>query len=208
MASSKVGLANRALTKIGSARITSLDEDSKAAATINSMWDYVLDAALRAHVWAFAKTRATLPALSTAPAFGYAYQYKLPSDFLRLLRIGTFLVYPRPCGEGIYSIEGGNILTNLDAPLPIRYIKRITDPNLFDSLFAEAFACRLAAESCEAITQSATKKQAAWAEHDRAISDAIRVNAIERPAQAIGDDTWIEARHSRAVFAETPIIRS
>lgn len=204
---SQVGLANRALTKIGSARITSLDEDSKAAAAINSMWDYVLDAELTEHVWHFAKTRAMLPKMTTAPAFGYANQFKLPADYLRLLRIGTFLVYPKPVGDGIYSIEGGAILTNIDAPLPIRYVRRISDPNAFDALFCEAFACRLAAECCEPITQSATKKQAAWQEYQRAITAAVRVNAVQRPPSAIGDDTWIEARHRRAIFAETPIIR-
>lgn len=205
---SQVKIANRALTKIGSARITSLDEDSKAASTINSMYDVVLDAELRAHRWHFAKARASLPALADAPLFGFANQFRLPSDYLSLIQIGQFLVYPKSDTSGVYSIEGGSILTNFGAPLPIRYIKRITDPNAFDSLFAEAFASRLAAECCEAITQSSTKKQAAWQEYDRAIASAIRVNAIERPAQAITEDTWLESRNSSLAHAETPIIRS
>jgi len=205
---SQVGIANRALTKLGSARITSLDENSKAASTINSMYDYVLYACLRAHLWGFAKARALLPALASEPLFGYQLQYQLPSDFLRLIQIGDFLIYPRPTTQGLYSIEGGKILTNLDAPLPIRYTKRVTDPNAYDALFVEAFACRLAAEACEAITQSATKKKAAWTEHERAIAEAIRVNAIERPSQAVLEDTWIESRNGRGHFAQTPSIHS
>ncbi|UQO04930.1 hypothetical protein L0Z13_11605 [Burkholderia multivorans] len=76
-----------------------------------------------------------------------------------------------------------------------------------DALFREAFACRLAVEACESLTQSSTKRQAAWAEHDRAITEAIRVNAIELPSQPIGDDTWLESRNGVPYLAETPIIR-
>ncbi|MBN3738084.1 hypothetical protein [Burkholderia sp. Tr-20355] len=205
---SQVGIANRALTKLGSARITSLDEDSKAAAVLNSMYDDVLDACLREHVWSFAKTRAQLAALADAPLFGFSYQYRLPTDFIRLIQIGQFLVYPRTDTRGLFSIEAGNILTDLAAPLAIRYTKRVTDPNMMDALFREVFACRMAAEACESITQSSTKRQAAWAEHDQAVAKAIRVNAIERPSQPVGDDTWLEARNGVPYLAETPIIRS
>ncbi|AAT38370.1 gp11 [Burkholderia phage BcepC6B] len=205
---SQVGICNRALTKIGDKRITSLDEDSKAAATLNSMYDDVLDACLRAHVWSFTKARAQLAALAEAPLFGFSYQYRLPTDFIRLLQVGQFDVYPRTDTRGLFSIENGNILTDMQAPLYIRYAKRVTDPNAMDALFREAFACRLAAEACESLTQSATKRQGAWAEHDQAIAAAIRVNAIERPAQPLGDDTWLESRNGVAFPGETPIIRS
>ncbi|HDR9164866.1 TPA: hypothetical protein QDB28_005302 [Burkholderia vietnamiensis] len=205
---SQVGICNRALTKLGDKRITSLDEDSKAAATLNSMYDDVLDACLRAHVWSFTKARAQLAALADAPLFGFSYQYRLPADFIRLIQIGQFLVYPRTDTRGLFSIENGNILTDLAPPLYIRYAKRVTDPNAMDPLFRETFACRLAAESCESLTQSATKRQAAWAEHDQAITAAIRVNAIERPSQPLGDDTWLESRNAVPFPGETPIIRS
>lgn len=204
---SQVGIANRALTKLGSARITSLDEDSKAAAALNSMYDDVLDACLREHVWSFAKTRTQLAALADAPLFGFGYQYRLPADFIRLIQIGQFLVYPKTDTRGLFSIESGNILTDLPAPLYIRYTKRVTDPNAMDALFREAFACRLAIESCETITQSTTKRQAAWGEHDRAIAQAVRVNAIERPSQPVADDTWLESRNGMPFPGETPIIR-
>lgn len=205
---SQVGIANRALTKLGSARITSLDEDSKAAAAINSCYDYVLDACLRAHRWDFAKTRASLPALSPAPLFGFQHQYRLPSDFLALIEIGQFQVYPRGDTRGLFSVEGGNILTDLGAPLAIRYTRRVTDPNAYDALFVEAFACRLALEVCESLTQSQTKMQTVSAMLSSAIGEAVRANAIERPSQPVGDDSWIESRNGVASRGHTPIIRN
>ncbi|SMG01068.1 hypothetical protein [Burkholderia singularis] len=204
---SEVQIANRALTKIGSARVTELGEDSKAAAVLNSMFATVRDAELTEHRWHFAKSRALLPKLAKAPVFGFANQYQLPQDYLSLIQIGSFLVYPRSDTRGLYGIEGGNILTDLDAPLPIRYVRRVTDPNMFAPLFIEAFACRLAAESCEAITQSATKRQAAWSEYERAITAAVRINAIERPSQPIANDTWLESRHGAPWAGEPPLIR-
>lgn len=189
-----VGIANRAITKLGEARIISLSDATKQAATIQSMFDAVRDAELRSHVWHFAKARKRLPAMSTAPEFGYAYQFQLPADCLRLLKVGEHRVYPRPTVEGFYSIEGGKILINQPGPLAIQYCRRVEDPNLYDALFCEVLAGRLAVEACEAITQSQTKFDRVAQMYERALRDAIHANAIERPSQAIADDTWLTSR--------------
>jgi hypothetical protein len=78
--------------------------------------------------------------------------------------------------------------------LHLRYIALPTDTSLFDALFVEVMACRLAAECAEPICQSTTKAQTKWQEYSSAVSVAKRANAIERPSQAIADDTWMEAR--------------
>lgn len=194
MSISRVGIANRALTKLGQPRIIALDDDSHSSNTLESMFDAVRDAELRASLWHFSKARAELPALSESPAFGYAHQYQLPADYLRLIAIHGRQVSPQPGQDGWYSIEGGRILISHPGPLRIRYVRRIEDTSLFDPLFVESFACRLAAESCEALTQSNTKKQAAWDEYAQALRTARRANAIERPALAMSDDSWLEAR--------------
>lgn len=195
MAVSKVAIANRALTKLGAARIIALDDDSQASNTMDSMFDIVRDAELRANLWHFAKARAVLPRLSERPAFAYDSQFQMPSDWLRLIEVDSRRCQWKPYVESWYSIEGGRLLINHPGPLQIRYIKRIDDPTLFDALFVEALACRLAAEACETLTQSNTKKQAMWAEYEQALQAARRTNAIERPALAMSDDTWLEARN-------------
>ncbi|WP_321814580.1 MULTISPECIES: hypothetical protein [unclassified Paraburkholderia] len=191
---SKLIIGNRALTKLGEQRITSFDEDSKAAETLNSMWDVVLKAELRANVWSFAKARAKLAASSTAPAFGFARAFPLPTDWVRNLQVGPVIVYPRPDTRGLFSVEGRSILTDLPAPLHLRYIAVPADTSLFDDLFVEVLACRLAAECAEPITQNSSKAQTKWQEYASAVAVAKRANALERPSQAIADDTWMEAR--------------
>jgi hypothetical protein len=194
-----IDVANRALTKLGSARITSLADDSKQARSVNSCFYQLLDAELRQNRWSFSIKRASLAALADAPSFGFTYQYALPTDFLRLDMIAdvypsTYLdnyIYSELCD---YAIEGNVILTNYASPLKIRYGARIMEPGSWDPLFREALAARIAAEICEDLTQSNEKRNLAWQEYKNALSAAKRVNAIERPSQALPDDQLIISR--------------
>ncbi|MNN56153.1 hypothetical protein D3C81_1710690 [compost metagenome] len=86
-------------------------------------------------------------------------------------------------------------MSNLPAPLRIRYVAQITDPTFFDPLFGEALACKLAIELAESLTSSSTNRQLAWSEYEKAIVKALRSDAIESPADTIADDTWMLSRN-------------
>lgn len=196
---SVIQVANRALTKLGSGRITSLSDDVKAARSINSCFEDIRDDELRANRWQFAMKRVSLAALATAPEFGFNYQYALPADFLRLDMIND--EYPAAVMDNYigaetqeYMVEGNLILTNIQAPLKLRYIARISDPNQWDVNFREMVASRIAMEICEDLTQSDTKKQSAAKDYDRAKKVAIRIGAIEKPPATPPDNTWIISR--------------
>lgn len=196
---SEVAIANRALTKLGAARILALTDDVKNAREINSMFESVRDDELRRHNWNFAITRTSLAALVATPSWGYERQFQLPSDCLRVVQVDEFYYVSnlsdyRTTADAPFQIEGRKILTSLDAPLKIRYVFRETDPQQWDSSFIEAFACRLALEACDAITQSNTKKDIIGREYDMAIKMAKRVDAIENPPDAMPDDSWIMSR--------------
>jgi hypothetical protein len=196
---SQVEIANRALTKLGAARIISFADDNKQSRSVNSMFNVVRDAELRAHLWSFTIKRDSLPALTTTPAWGYDYEYQLPPDCLRLLEVDD--IYPGPnlddyrnANTQEFTIEGRKILTNKDAPLKIRYVSRVADTTQWDATFVEAFACRLAMEMCEDLTQSNSKKESVKDDYDTAIMMAIRANAIELPPQDLPDDSWVMSR--------------
>lgn len=196
---SQVEIANRALTKIGGQRITSMSDDVEAARVLTSLWDVVRDAELRCRNWNFSIVRASLAALASEPDWGFDVQYQLPSDCLRVIQVdeyfpGVSLSDYRSSSVAEYQIEGSKILTNLTAPLKIRYISRIEDTGVWDSSFNEVFACRLAIEACERVTQSNTKRQLAWDEYKQAIKDATRADAIENPPEPLPDDTWVLSR--------------
>ena len=193
---SVVQICNRALQKLGASAISALDEGSKNARECSTAYESLRDAELRAHPWGFAIKRVQLPASSTAPVFGRTNMFTLPSDYLRLLA-----PYPElNLNDLDWQIESDNegdpaIVTNDAAPLNVRYIGRITDPTVFDALFIEALAARIAMELCETITQSNSKKQAAYQDYTRAIMEARKTNAIERPAQQPPEDEWVTVRN-------------
>jgi hypothetical protein len=197
---SNVQIANSALTKIGAARITALTDNVKAAREVNAIFELRRDYLLRTHNWSFAMTRASLPALSEAPAWGYTTLYQLPTDCLRVVQVNDMWVVPGladytsgPDSEP-YKITGRRIETDIGAPLKLRYIKRVTDPAQFDAAFVEVFASDLADQVCEALTQSNTKREATRAVLRQSLLEAVRSNAIELPPEAIPDDSWILSR--------------
>lgn len=200
---SQVEWANRALDKLGEQPLIALTDNTKAGRTVNRMFSIVQDAEMRARKWSFTIKRAMLAADVATPVYGYGSQFQLPDDCLRVLSIFQWDIGPditdyRVGGNQIYVIEGRKILYGTaipggppsTSPMPLRYISRVDDTTLWDPTFGEAFACRLAAECAEAITQSSQKKQFAWQEYTQAVNVAKRANAIELPADSIGDGAW------------------
>ena len=187
---SEVEICNRALQKLGAKRITSLSEDSVNARACNVAIEPVRLAALRAHPWNFAIARASLAADATAPDWGRGASFQLPSGFLRILPD-----YPEDeFDTKDWQIEGQKILTDETAPLYIRYIQDISDPNLMDPIFREYYSTRLAFELCEQITQSNEKKAGLKDDMKDIVLEAKKTNAMEnRPVDA-PDSSWIYRR--------------
>ncbi|WBG90022.1 hypothetical protein N5580_13085 [Pantoea piersonii] len=196
----KIIVINRALVKLGEERLMSEMDNNKASRTIEAIYDGLLESLLRDYRWAFAIKRTKLAALSEAPAYGYSTQYQLPADFLRIDEVlnSALIEAWSYSGERLSSapwqIEGRKILTDIESPLHLRYGAKVTDPSQWDSSFAEAFACLLAYEMCESITQSSTKKQAAAQDFDTAIKAARAASAIERPRIKQQETSWLTSR--------------
>jgi hypothetical protein len=176
-------LCNLALAEIGdSYSITDINETSNQAAVCRLFFAPTRDALLRSHQWNFARTLADLSALSDDPIFGWDYQFSLPSDFIRLVEFNGLDSWTT---EDDFQIangpSGGLILLTDEDEASITYIKRVTDANLFDPLFVEAFTLRLAARICTKLTK------------DDAIRDRLRKDAME----AMGRARQTDANESR-----------
>lgn len=184
---SVVDICNRALDKLGHGAITSLTDGTKAANLADRTWPIVRDQTLRDHPWNFAVARTVLAPDSTTPSWGFTYRHPLPSDFLRLLEV-------RDLSSNEYQVEGRNILADDDA-LYIRYIKQVTDPNQYDSLFIDVAAARMAYELAESLTQSNTKRELAWNDYLDSLDRAKRVDGQENPPTVFEEDSWINVRY-------------
>lgn len=189
---SKVEIANRALQALGASRIQNITDDNVNARAINTAYDSVRRALLRSHSWNFAVERASIAADATGPAFGKDNYFTLPSDFLYLLDPDE----DENFNDRDWQIEGRKIATDYDAPLEIRYVKDVEDPNLMDPLFREALSAKLALELCEELTQSNSKKVDTMEMFKMAMATAKRQNAFERVGQKPMTDTWESVRRS------------
>lgn len=184
---SVIDICNSALDKVGQAPIMSLTDGNKAAKLCNRNWPLVRDKVLRACGWNFATKRAVLAPSVTAPAWGFGKSFPLPTDLLRLVE-----VLDHTTDE--YQVEGRSILAN-DSVLYIRYVTRIEDPNLYDSMFCDSAALALAIELCEPMTQSTSKLQALVNLYDESITAAKSADAQENPPAQFEEDSWIAVRY-------------
>ena len=192
MATSIVSISNLALQKLGAGSIASMDEDSREARVMNACYEPLRDRELRAHAWNFSIKRTTLAPSATTPDFDFTYAFPVPSDMLRLLP---------PARAGLdWTIEQLNgtphILTNDGNTLEIRYVAKVTDPAIFDALFVDMLACKMAWHSCETITQSNTKKADIQQEYKDARAEARKINAFEQPVPEESEPPWLTARRT------------
>lgn len=188
-------IANMALAKLGEVQqLLTLADNTNPGRVLNRIYTMVRDAELRRYNWKFAIKRAQLMALVAAPEWGFARQFTQPTDCLKLIQVNDVYVQPYSKQKALWSVESGQILTDLAAPLKVRYIQRVTNAGLFDPLFVEAFACKLAFEACIPLTQSATRKQELAEQYKFAIGEAMRVDAIENPPDELPSGTWLDSR--------------
>jgi hypothetical protein len=185
-------VANLALAMVGEDRITSLVADtSRAAQLCNALLPQARDAALVMHPWNFAARRASLPALATAPISEWDYQYAVPANCLRVLRV----VADDP--HQPWAREGGVILCNLAAPLEIRYIAEISDSGSWSPGFVDLVAVMLAERLAVSLTASQSIRAAIVQLRDDALRRARAIDAAEGtpdPAYAPAS-VFVEARY-------------
>lgn len=186
-----VTVANYSLSLLGeNDQIRDPDEDSHAARTIRAAWDVVRQAVLRDALFNFSISRDELAAVAGAVPYPFQSAFALPDGFLRLIEI-----LDPACTRDTYSLEGGRILADTAGPLYIRCVKDVTDVGLWDALFVDAFAKRLAFQVGDRITGDRGRKNDAWAAYRAAIGPAKHADAMENPPIVPDEDPWIMARY-------------
>lgn len=185
LAISDVSICNSALAKLGADRITSLEQDTKIARLCNERYPFVRNEVLRAYPWNFAKKRVSLSADATAPSFGWAYRFVIPSDCVRVLREDFVDVE--------YTIEGRYILSD-DSSFNLLYVFEETNAGNYDYMFSEMLAMRLAADIAYAVVQSNTLMATMMTAYQELLRNARFVSAAEKTPEGPVADNWINMR--------------
>jgi hypothetical protein len=193
VATSKVDICNSALIKVGAARISSLDDNTKEGRLCKELYPRLCDELVRSHPWNFATARVALAATVATPAYGFDYQHQLPNDCLRVMNIN--LDYGDETGKFVeWKIEGRMLLAN-DTPVKIKYLKDVSEtPELFDAHFAEALALRIAVDLAYPMAQSTTLVELLSRRYQRMLADARTFDGQEGSSDRVGADTWLDAR--------------
>ena len=195
---SVVDICNEAMDLLGAATITALTENSKEARLCNRRFDTVRDAVLRSHTWNVAISRATLARDSDTPAFGFSFQYTLPTDpyCLRVISFWNSNVNNDVAAYDsnvMYKIEGRKILSN-EGTCSIIYLARVTDTEQYDPLLSSTIAHRLASETAYAITGSNALAQSMYSLYQARLSEARSMDALEGYPEQLQADTYTNAR--------------
>jgi hypothetical protein len=186
-ASSVTDICNMALTQIGVDLISDVTEETLEARLCNARYEDTRDACLRAQPWNFATVYTTLATTATTPAWRYTYQYELPADCLRVIELGD-LSYQ-------YELAADRkLLTNCQAPLSIKYTKKVTDVTLMDESFKQAWATLLASELTLAISKDGPRARTLYELYREKMADARFYGATERGPEHFQTEHYLGAR--------------
>lgn len=194
----KTSVANLALSKLGEDdQLTNVDiDDSHCGRSIRAVFDTMRQAVLRQGKFNFSLSRAELVAQNPnsvpAPPSSYPYdnRFPLPAGFLRLVEVIA------PCSVvDDYKMERGAILANSEGPVHILYVADVVETGLWDPLFVEAFASRLAFQVADRITGDRGRKADCWQQYRDAMREASGVDAKEDPPTETPDSDWVTSRY-------------
>ena len=163
----KLEIFNIALQNVGANRVNSIDADSPEAEECNFRYDHTRRALLEMHSWNFATKRVLLNEQATSPLYGFAKQYLLPADFLRLIAtegdedgVGVQSSLSSSILPDDYRIEiginGKKILITNSSAQRIKYIFDQKDEAKFSSTFTELLGRLLGSNIAYKLTQNRT----------------------------------------------------
>lgn len=186
---SKVSITNQALNRLNVSQILSLTDNSKQARAMNLVFDRVYEEALTIRNWNFATTRTQLGRLTAQPNSGYDYQYQLPTDCLRIIKVVSTSLY-----EIEYKVEGTALLTD-ETEVYVVYVKRILDFGTLPPIFTSYLILALANEVCFGLTGNVSLQDRLVSEMMDKLEKAKKADSTEGAPKSKVNSTVINRRY-------------
>lgn len=177
-------ICNEALTFLGESLLLTFPEESRSSDLCEVYYDRIVASELSKHPWNFALAMAALTRAETTPPFEFSFQYVLPVDLLRILR-----VYPP---KYKWRRVGQYLLTNLNT-VSIEYIT-LVDESLFSPTFSEVVSARLAMTLAEIITERENKLTQAANWYQLALQEAHTVDSQEHSVDEMENSSVVDVR--------------
>lgn len=233
MATSDVAICNLALSAVGTrSSIASMTEDSVEARECNLHYTPALEAVLASAHWNFARKQGTATLLKDGSIVGttnpppppWLYEYGYPDDCLGVRYVLPQLASAQGVVPGSVPVESvasapvyfimssdtdqsGNdrnvLLTNQPQAILV-YTKRITNPNLFDAPFVDAFALYLASRVAFQLTGDRQLARDIFGRADDLTKSARASNGNEGITVIDSVPDWIRVRGYYSDWAYPP----
>lgn len=191
---SETEVVNAALSSLGERPIRDYATDTvKAAVEARRWFPATIDDELMKFDWPFAITRVEITADATAPSFGWVSRFALPADCIRFFPLTD---NGEDSGNPVsHKVEGGFILSDLNGPIKLRYIKDASTVTEWPSNFSKVFVAALAVKVAENITGLSQAVPSAAARYQEAVESARRFESRQSGTMPEGySSSWIEAR--------------
>ena len=199
---SEVEICNMALGRIGEDPILSFDDGDKASDLCRDNWESVRDVTLKAIAPSCAVRRTTLVRSVDTPAWGWDYQYVLPTGYLKLLSPSSSESSELYEVEGYspsfkYEIEDGKLLCNDEGPIGIKYVFRQVNTTKYDATTVEAMVLAMASVLAWSLRNIRSLSESLMGQFKELVADASGQSTRER-TDLVEEDTdfnWITSRY-------------
>ncbi len=180
-----IDIINRALRLIRAQRLSSLSENTAIAQIAKDLFEPIKQMVLSLHPWNDAIKRVKLEYDVQKPVFGFAYQYSLPFDCLRIT----------DCNSDSWQREGYKILSD-NPKLDIIYIANIPSVGMGPNLI-RVISARLAFEIAQSQAESSALTERLYQLYKEELQSAKIIDAKEAGiSQNAYISSWITA-HER-----------
>lgn len=180
----EVEICSAALAYLGKPGITALDEDTTLGRACTAMYALARDKVLEDRVWSFALKQLQLTPLAAAPLFKWTYQYELPVEVVRVVRVDN--------GDDDYrmawELQGRRILAN-DAAINVTATVRTADPGIFSPGFCTALALRLASMLAVPLTGNRQHLSDLFSMYQKEIKEASGADGAQGRSETLRSDS-------------------
>lgn len=182
-----IEICTNALLLLGDSAIASLTENTDRARRCANIYPQARRDVMRGHPWNCLVRRVQLAPLASPPPFGWAQQFNLPGDCLRLLDVGV-----NNC-QVEFECEGNKILANAMV-LNVRYVADATE-SAWDANLTDIMIKRMVKDLAYPITKSTSLAQLKAQEFELAWKRAKSVDGQENPPEDFASNSpFLEAR--------------
>lgn len=191
---SPVEICNQALSWLGAKRIMSIDDNTDEARLCKANYIPLRDAVLEERTWAFADASLAL----TAPedhAWGTGYRYAIPTDVLKIYRVFRDVSNSGNPAQADWQREGNSIIAAHNGTCYCKATMIIADPNLWSSMFVQAFAARMAADFAIPLTRSKSLQRDMWQLYEAKLLAACSSDSSQGRSMRTNSTELIGARH-------------